>query len=245
VTLKQQLESITMPCAAVEAIPEPWPASPADWPHDTALLIIDMQRDFCDAGGYIAAMGYDLDHVHPIVPRIAAVRRQLERLGVRIIYTREGHRPDLTDLTALKAARSRRAGAEIGAAGPLGRFLVRGELGWDIIAELAPGNKDVVIDKPGYSAFHATDLEQILRAGGVRRLILCGVTTDVCVHSTLRAAIDLGFECLVLEDCCAATVPEHHIAAIGTICTEGGIFGSVASSQSLLAATSVMQDVDA
>jgi biuret amidohydrolase len=223
-----------MPCAALEAIPEPWPSNSADWPHHTALLIIDMQRDFCEAGGYIASMGYGLDHVRPIVPRIVAVRRQLQQLGVKIIYTREGHRPDLADLSPLKAARSRRGGAEIGASGPLGRFLVRGQPGWDIIPQLAPGADDIVIDKPGYSAFHATDLEHILRAGGVRRLILCGVTTDVCVHSTLRAAIDLGFDCLVLEDCCAATIPEHHTSAIGTISTEGGIFGSVASSRSVL-----------
>lgn len=223
--------------AAVEAIPEPWPSNAANWPGDAALLIIDMQRDFCEPHGYIASMGYGVDHVGPLVPRIAAVRQRMERLGSTIIYTREGHRPDLADLTPQKAARSRRGGAEVGAFGPLGRFLVRGEPGWDIIPQLAPCDDDIVIDKPGYSAFHATDLEQILRVRGIRLLVLCGVTTDVCVHSTLRAAIDLGFECLVLEDCCAATVPEHHHSAIGTISTEGGIFGAVASSASLFAAT--------
>lgn len=226
-----------MQSAAVQAIPEPWPSNLSGWPGDAALLIIDMQRDFCDPGGYIASMGYGVEHVSPLIPRIAAVRRRMESLGAKIIYTREGHRPDLADLTPQKAARSRRGGAEIGASGPLGRFLVRGEPGWDIIPQLAPADDDIIIDKPGYSAFHATDLEQILRVLGVRRLILCGVTTDVCVHSTLRAAIDLGFDCLVLEDCCAATMAEHHTAAIGTISTEGGIFGSVARSASLLEAT--------
>lgn len=234
-----------MQCTAVEAIPGPWPSNPADWPSNAALLIIDMQRDFCDPGGYIASMGYGVEHISQLIPRIAAVRRRMERLGAKIIYTREGHRPDLTDLTPQKAARSRRGGAEIGASGPLGRFLVRGEPGWNIIHQLAPGDDDIVIDKPGYSAFHATDLEQILRVRGVRRLILCGVTTDVCVHSTLRSAIDLGFDCLVLEDCCAATVAEHHTSAIGTISTEGGILGSVASSQSLLIATENLQDLNA
>ncbi|GGB63683.1 cysteine hydrolase [Roseibium aquae] len=234
-----------MQCAAVEAIPEPWPLNPSDWPLSAALLIIDMQRDFCEPGGYIASMGYGVEHVDPLIPRIAAVRHRMERFGAKIIYTREGHRPDLADLTPQKAARSRRGGAEIGAPGPLGRFLVRGEPGWDIIPQLSPGNNDIVIDKPGYSAFHATDLEQILRVHGVRCLVLCGVTTDVCVHSTLRAAIDLGFDCLVLEDCCAATVAEHHTSAIGTIATEGGIFGSVTSSKSLLAATENLQDLDA
>lgn len=224
-----------MPVAAIDALPAPWPSDVDGWPQDTALLIIDMQRDFCEEGGYLASMGYRVDSVRPIVERIAAVRNGLAQLGVQVIFTREGHRADLADLHRLKAERSRRGGAEIGAAGPLGRFLLRGEQGWDIIPELTPRTEDIVIDKSGYSAFHATDLEQVLRARSVRRLILCGVTTDVCVHSTLRSAIDIGFECLVLEDCCAASVPVHHVAAIGTITTEGGIFGSVGTSSSVLA----------
>lgn len=226
-----------MSTAAPNASPGPWPSDLNGWPHDTVLLIIDMQRDFCEEGGYIASMGYGVEHVRPIIPRIVAVRSRLEQQGVQVIFTREGHRSDLADLNRLKAERSRRGGAEIGSAGPLGRFLVRGEAGWDIIPQLAPKMADIVIDKSGYSAFHATDLEQILRARGVHRLILCGVTTDVCVHSTLRAAIDMGFECLVLEDCCAATVHSHHVAAIGTICTEGGIFGSVGTSDAIVAAS--------
>jgi len=224
-----------MPVAAIDALPAPWPSDVDGWPQDTALLIIDMQRDFCEEGGYLASMGYRVESVRPIVERIAAVRNGLAQLGVQVIFTREGHRPDLADLHRLKAERSRRGGAEIGAVGPLGRFLLRGEQGWDIIPELTPRTEDIVIDKSGYSAFHATDLEQVLRARSVRRLILCGVTTDVCVHSTLRSAIDIGFECLVLEDCCAASVPVHHVAAIGTITTEGGIFGSVGTSSSVLA----------
>lgn len=223
-----------MPAAAIDALPAPWPSDVDGWPQDTALLIIDMQRDFCEEGGYLASMGYRVDDVRPIVERIAAVRSGLAQLGVQVIFTREGHRTDLADLHWLKAERSRRGGAEIGANGPLGRFLLRGELGWDIIPELTPRPEDIVIDKSGYSAFHATDLEQVLRVRGMRRLILCGVTTDVCVHSTLRSAIDIGFECLVIEDCCAATVQGHHLAAIGTIMTEGGIFGSVGTSSSVL-----------
>jgi len=193
------------------------------------LLIIDMQRDFCAPHGYLAALGGDVSGIRAIIPNILAVRDRIRDWGGLVIYTREGHRPDLSDLPPQKAWRSRRAGLGIGAMGPEGRLLVRGERGCEIIDELTPGAAEITIDKPGYSAFHATDLARILDARRIRNLILTGVTTDVCVHSTLREAVDRGFECLTIEDACAASAPENHAAAIRTIATEGGIFGAVAT----------------
>lgn len=218
----------------IQADPYPWPHDGRLLPETTALLIIDMQRDFCDPEGYLASSGYDIAHTRQIIPAAAAVYRQVRAWGGLVIFTREGHRPDLSDLPPLKAWRSHRAGAEIGAAGPMGRLLVRGEPGWDIISELEPQPGDIIVDKPGYSAFFATDLERILSARSISRLILTGVTTDVCVHSTLRDAVDRNYECLVIEDACAASVPENHAAALRTIKTEGGIFGAVATSRNLM-----------
>ncbi|MFT3730530.1 MAG: isochorismatase family cysteine hydrolase [Hyphomicrobium sp.] len=212
-------------------------ADPYPWPHDgdlrpetTALLIIDMQRDFCDPKGYLSASGYDIAATRAIVPAVVSVYQEVRAWGGLVIFTREGHRPDLSDLPPLKAWRSRQAGGEIGTPGPMGRLLVRGENGWDIIDELKPQSGDVVVDKPGYSAFYGTDLERILSTRGIRHLVLTGVTTDVCVHSTLRDAVDRNYECLVVGDACAASIPENHAAALRTIATEGGIFGAVASS---------------
>ena len=216
------------------------PAAPYAWPHDgdlrpsaTALLIIDMQADFCAPGGYVDAMGYNVAPVQEIVPRVAALAERMRAWGGMVVLTREGHRPDLSDLSPFKLWRSRNGGAAIGDCGPMGRLLVRGEAGWEIIPELTPREGDIVIDKPGYSAFYATDLEQILRAKAVRKLVLAGVTTDVCVHSTLRDATDRGYECLVVGDACAATSIENHRAALATIATEGGIFGAVATAESV------------
>ncbi len=220
----------------IAAEPYPWPHDGALEPAATALLIIDMQRDFCEEGGYVSAMGYDVAPVRRIVPRVAALRAAVAGWGGLVIQTREGHRPDLSDLPAVKAWRSRRAGIGIGAMGPLGRLLVRGEPGWDIIPELAPLPGEAVVDKPGYSAFWATDLERILGVRGVRRLILSGVTTDVCVHSTLREAVDRGYECLLARDACAATLAANHDAALSTIMTEGGIFGAIATVEAIRAA---------
>lgn len=218
-------------------------ARPSTWPHDgwleaseTALLIIDMQRDFCDEGGYIASMGYDISPARQIIPNVRAVRDAVSAWGGSIVLTREGHRRDLSDLSPLKAWRSRRGGVEVGVRGPLGRVLVRGEAGWKIVPELAPRPGEIIVDKPGYSAFHATDLERILTARGVRRLIFTGVTTDICVHSTLRSAVDRGYECVLVEDGCAATVAENHRAAVNTITTEGGIFGAVTTAHAICSA---------
>jgi nicotinamidase-related amidase len=210
------------------------PADPYDWPHDgalrpetTALLIIDLQRDFTDPRGYVAAQGYDIAPLGSVIPGIAVLRAILAAWGALVLYTREGHRTDLSDLPPQKAWRTRQRGVAIGAPGRLGRFLVRGEPGWEIVPELTPCTGDVVIDKPGYSGFYATDLERILTTRAIRNLIFCGLTTDVCVHSTLRDAVDRGYECLLISDLCAATEVANHRAAIASITTEGGIFGAV------------------
>ncbi|HKJ62712.1 MAG TPA: isochorismatase family cysteine hydrolase [Hyphomicrobiales bacterium] len=225
-----------MPQISIDARPSAWPHDGRLEPSETALLIIDMQRDFCDEGGYIASMGYDISPARQIIPNVRAVRDAVSAWGGSIVLTREGHRPDLSDLPPLKAWRSRRGGVEVGVGGPLGRVLVRGEAGWEIVPELAPRPGEIIVDKPGYSAFHATDLERILTAKGVRRLIFTGVTTDICVHSTLRSAVDRGYECVLVEDGCAATVAENHRAAVNTITTEGGIFGAVTTAHAICSA---------
>lgn len=197
-------------------------------PNTSALLIIDMQRDFCDPDGYAAQAGLDVANLSSVIGNIGMLLDAARQAGLLVIHTREGHLPDLSDCPPEKLLRSQNAGAAIGSRGPMGRLLIRGEYGHDIIDQLKPLEHESIVDKPGYGAFYKTGLEAML-AQRINTLIVCGVTTEVCVHSTLREATDRGFRCIAVGDACAASNPAQQQAALDMIAVEGGIFGKVGS----------------
>ena len=218
----------------------PVKATPYLWPYDgsvpvdrTALICIDWQTDFCGKGGYVDSMGYDIELTRAGLPATAKLLAHARDLGMLVIHTREGHRPDLVDCPPAKRMRGA-FGRRIGDPGPMGRILVRGEPGHDIIPALAPAPGEPVVDKPGKGAFYATEFGEILAARGIRRLVVTGVTTEVCVHTTVREANDRGFECLVLSDCVGSYFPEFQQVGLKMIAAQGGIFGWTAPASALL-----------
>mmetsp|Transcript_1637 Transcript_1637/g.2984 ORF Transcript_1637/g.2984 Transcript_1637/m.2984 type:complete len:228 (-) Transcript_1637:1393-2076(-) len=217
----------------IDAEPYKWPYNGDLTKDNTCLIVIDMQVDFCAKGGYVDQMGYPLYTREPI-DYIANILSCLRKEGFHIIHTREGHRPDLSDCPPNKLWRSKQIGAGIGDVGPCGRILVQGEPGWEIIPELSPLPGEIVIDKPGKGSFVGTSLDLILRNKGIKNIIFTGVTTDVCVHTTMRDANDMGYECLLLEDCCAATDPANHLAAVDMVKKQNGVFGAVSNSKTLI-----------
>ncbi len=220
------------PPTSLPVAAEPYPF---DWvPSASALVLIDMQRDFLEPGGFGAALGNDVSQLRRTIAPNQRLLAAWRAAGLTVLHTREGHRPDLSDLPPAKKVRGR-GKITIGDVGPMGRILVRGEPGHGLIPELAPLDSEPVIDKPGKGAFFATDLHAILQNRGIRQLIVTGVTTEVCVHTTVREANDRGYDCLVPADCVGSYFPEFHEVALRMIRAQGGIFGWVTTSEALLA----------
>jgi len=215
----------------VPAEPAPFPLTP----EQTALIVIDMQRDFLLPGGFGESLGNDVDQLLAVVPALAALIAAAREAGVMVIHTREGHRPDLSDCPPAKLRRGAPS-KRIGDPGRYGRILIRGEYGHDIVDELAPLPTEVVIDKPGKGAFYATELQDVLSAAGITALLVTGVTTEVCVHTTTREANDRGYECLVVSDCVGSYFPEFQRIGLEMIKAQGGIFGWVADSAAVITA---------
>jgi len=215
----------------VPADPYPFVFDPAH----AALLIIDMQRDFVEPGGFGETLGNDVSLLRAVIPPLQATLKATREAGITVVHTREGHRPDLSDCPPAKLNRGEPS-LRIGDPGPKGRILIRGEYGHDIIDELAPADGELVIDKPGKGSFYATGLDETLRSAGITSLIVTGVTTEVCVHTTVREANDRGYECLVLSDCVGSYFPDFQRHGLAMIAAQGGIFGWVAPSEQYLKA---------
>jgi biuret amidohydrolase len=200
----------------------------------TALVVIDMQRDFLEPGGFGASLGNDVSLLRTCIEPCQKLLSAARSLGMMVIHTREGHLPDLSDAPIAKIERGKPS-LRIGSEGPMGRILVRGEPGHDIIPELAPWKGELVIDKPGKGAFYQTDLQTQLQAKAIENLLVCGVTTEVCVHTTVREANDRGYRCVVISDACGSYFPEFHDMGLRVITAQGGIFGWVATSSAVIA----------
>ncbi|WP_041523232.1 cysteine hydrolase family protein [Gilvimarinus agarilyticus] len=217
-----------------QATPYPWPLA-GEWSaQNTAIVVIDMQRDFLAQEGYFASLGENIDHLRQAIEPAQRFLQAARQQPFMIIHTRESHRPELLDLQDNKRRKALRQNSPVGKLGPLGRLLVRGEEGCDFYPGFAPQKGEIVVDKPGNSAFYATDFEHILRVGNIRNLILLGVTTDVCVSSTMREANDRGFDCLLLSDCCGAANETLHQHTLSSLSHEGGIFGAYSESEALM-----------
>jgi biuret amidohydrolase len=219
----------------------PWPFDRELGRSTTAFLIIDMQVDFCAPGGWVDQLGESIENTRRPIVAIATVLAAARRAGMAVVHTREGHRPDLSDLNPNKRWRTRGHGLGIGDPGAVGRVLTRGEPGHAIVDELQPEPGEIVIDKPGKAGFHATDLDRCLRSRGIRNLVLAGVTTDCCVQSTMRDAADLGYECLLVTDATGAVEHDNHRGMLAILAAHGGRWGALATAADVIAALDCVQ----